>query len=269
MKKFNSKMLCITVVLVSFLTQRCQKSEYVRPVNAKKDSVKTNKDSSTVNHYMNNYNYSTVTNPNGTNTVTPNNNNTNIVTRPVEANWQTEAIEQPTPPSGYPYVTAWAQAVEDTYQDTALSTVEVDYLELWAVVNGKDQLVCQNRYDSYDSESKWFGLYSRRPWFPKGDAHTQMPVTFTSDGYLYLNPSSAPNNVWHWWITGNPRAQVPSGAQRIWVRMKFRITGPALVQIGADFYDLPANGSNKEFGASDWYSQSSNWQTVVLGTPAN
>lgn len=188
---------------------------------------------------------------------------------PPEANHQFEHISQATPPPGFPYITAWAQAVHDVRQGSATSIVETDYLELYAVVNGVDVLVCQNDYNSFDTESKWFGLYTRYPWFPEDDVPVPMSVEYTAEGYLLFYPSKVQDKVWHWWITGNPKAVLPNGTQRIWVKMRVRITGPALVQIGADFYmsavDNPTSKTISEFGASNWYKESPDWQVIILG----
>jgi hypothetical protein len=190
---------------------------------------------------------------------------------PPEANYQHETIRWTTPPNGFPYILPWAQAVHDNRKGTKTSTVEVDYFEVWAVVAEKNIFVRDNQYNSYDSESKWFGLYARNPWFSNQAVPVQMPVEYTAEGYLRFHPSTVTDKVWHWWITGNPKAALPTGTQRIWIRICFRITGPALVQIGADFYQSAVNdpqpGTITEYGASDWYSESLNWQTVILGKP--
>jgi len=149
--------------------------------------------------------------------------------------------------------------------------VEIDYMRLYAVVNGQNQLVCEDNYDTFDPLSVWFGLYSRNPWFGT-DSHIQMPLTYTQ-GCLRIYPSLYPDKVWHWWDTQYPRPDVPSGTQRLWVEVKVKITGPALVQIGVDFYRTPTAEANQqnvvEMGVSNWYGASPYWQIITLGTQGN
>lgn len=190
---------------------------------------------------------------------------------PPESPWKNETIRQATCPKGFEALIPWAQAVHDTRKGAATeSLVEVDYFRMWAVVDNKNQLICEDDYNVFDPQSVWFGLYSRHPWFGTDD-HGQMPVVYSS-GYLILYPNTYPENVWHWWVTKYPRPFVPKGAQRFWVEMKVKITGPALVQIGADFYRTPTSEPNsyniKEWGISNWFQESPEWQVITAGTPA-
>lgn len=176
----------------------------------------------------------------------------------------------PTPPPGFQAVIGWAQAVHDT-RKSGPSTVEVDWLRLWAVVDGRNVLLAEDDYAAFDPESRWFGLYLRKPWFG-GDVHLQMPVAYEG-GFLVFRPSTHPDRVWHWWPTEYPRPTVPAGAQRVWFEARVRITGPALVQLGIDFWRTPTaqwaghNINNMQAGVSDWFGEDREWQVISVGRP--
>ncbi len=266
MKKVFRNMMLLFVI--TSLTLGCEK-EYI--IAVPDDSTNTNQ----IPNGNNGQNGSTDTS--GTDTTGTNGSNEdttedNQVSPPPDAAWPYEHIHNITPPAGFEAVMPWAQAVHDVRQGNGQSMVEVNYLRLWAVVNGSNQLVCEDTYDTFDQASMWFGLYSRNPWFGTDD-HLQMPVTYTSEGWLRFFPNTYPDKVWHWWDTQYPRAYVPAGTQRLWVEMNVKITGPALVQIGADFYRTPTAEANQqnvvEMGVSNWYGESANWQTIILGIPGN
>ncbi len=191
---------------------------------------------------------------------------------PPDSPWPKEVIRQASCPQGFEAVIPWAQTVHDTRKGTLESTVEVDYLRMWAVVNNQDVLICEDDYNVFDYESGWFGLYNRSPWFGNNDYHTQMPVEYSSSGYLILHPNTYPDNVWHWWVTEDPRPIVPEGSQRFWVEMRVRITGAALVQLGADFYRTPTAKPNHynivEWGLSNWFGESPDWKIITAGKAA-
>lgn len=175
-----------------------------------------------------------------------------------------------TPSPGFGAVIRWAQAVHDTPR-TGPSVVEVDWLRLWAVVDGRTVLLAADDYETFDPESRWFGLYLRKPWFG-GDSHTQMPVRY-ENGRLVLHPSDHPDRVWHWWPTEYPRPTVPAGTRRVWFEGRVRITGPAQVQLGIDYWRTPTaqwaglDVNNTEAGASDWFSAGADWQVISVGRP--
>lgn len=268
-------MLCI-ISLASFLTLGCEKQfEIYPPQNP--DPIPIDNNSWDNNNWNDNEESDNTSDNNNEENEGEENDTSNVsptipISPPPDAAWPYEHIHRLTPPEGFTAIIPWAQAVHDIRQGYGESMVEVDYLKLWAVVNGTNQLICEDTYNAYDQGSVWFGLYSRNPWFGTDD-HQQMPVTYTSEGWLRFFPNTHPDKVWHWWDTQNPKPYVPTGTQRVWVEMKVKITGPALVQIGADFYRTPTAQANQqnvaEMGVSNWYGNGSDWQIIILGIPGN
>ena len=172
------------------------------------------------------------------------------------------------PPSGFTSAIGWMQTIHDIRR-TGTSQVEVDWMRLYARVNGIDYMIAE---DNFNSGIVWGGLYQRSPWFATNNS-TSLPAQFDAqNGYLYLHVSDVTDRVWHWWGAQWPRASIPSGVTNIWFEARIRIHGPALVQIGIDLWRSPSalyeNGQNNlEAAASDWkFESDGGWQTIVAGT---
>lgn len=173
------------------------------------------------------------------------------------------------PPEGFTAVLAWAQTVQKA-GESAPSLVEVDYLRLYARVRGETILLDGDEYDTPELDG---GLYGRHPHWFATDQHRALPGTFR-DGCLILEPSEFSDSIGHWWNTSWPRASVPAGTERVWMEMKFKIIGPAFVQVGIDFWRTPTalyagpEVNNREAGASAWAcDDTDDWQVLAVAEP--
>lgn len=176
--------------------------------------------------------------------------------------------DYPLPPEGFSAGLAWMQAIHDNRYSEE-STIEIDYFRFYAhMEDGDDLLLATNECSNNNFEG---GLYSRDPWFGT-DFHT--PINYELDsvnGFIIIKPSEHPDNIMHWWNNQWPRASIPAGAESCWVEARIRITGPALVQAGMDYWKTPTAGyagynvNNIEGGVSDWALESDDWQIVRVG----
>lgn len=183
----------------------------------------------------------------------------------------------PLPPDGFSSSIGWMQVIHDYREEansTPISRVEIDWMRLWARVDGEDVLLTSDEYQVEDPEWMWFGLYLRDPWF-EGDIQEAMAVEHDPlNGSLVITPSDWPMFVGHWWNTAYPRPIVPIDAERVWLECRVRIQGSALVQAGIDHWRTPTaiyegpNVNNSEAGASDWFFADDNWQIISVGKPS-
>lgn len=163
---------------------------------------------------------------------------------------------------------AWMQTIHNNEKE-GNSKVEVDWLKLYARVKGKDIVIS---YDDFDIEKVCGGLFTRIPWYGiKEEIGEAMPSSF-NNGILILKPYERPNKVWHLWNCN--RALFPVETTNIWMEARVRISGPALVQFGIDYWkDLnsPDRGisvNNVEAAVSNWYFEDDNWQVISVSKPA-
>ncbi len=181
--------------------------------------------------------------------------------------------------------TPWLSMVHDI-RASETSWVEVDYLRLGGVVNGVEQVLASNDYNSA-AQPVGGSLASRGDWFKVQTNGLASRVSIVN-GALHLPLSSVPDSVWHVWLEdtwysgGNVyfRHLFPPGTQRIWVETKVRVHGPAALQVGWDYYrttnDLRCDPNNNgiieegedgncEGGKSSWYFQifeNDGWQVI-------
>lgn len=188
---------------------------------------------------------------------------------PAESPHQYAYFRYPTAPSEFTAVVGWMQSI-DIKGTGVNNTVEVDWMKLHAIINGVDTVIFEDTFDKHTPEMDYYALYKRSPWF-EGDNQDSMPFT-VQNSIMIMNPSNAPNRIFHWWNT--KRSPVPTTSSRIWFEAKIRITGGAGVQAGIDYWkDLTAPYSgldvnNTEAGVSDWLGNStSDWQIISVGRP--
>lgn len=164
------------------------------------------------------------------------------------------------------YANAWFSVIHDTRKG-GVSKVEIEYLKLYARLNnGKDILLMF----SDTSDIKWDGkLYIRYPYFEYSlnkQLQWKMPSRL-ENGRLTFNPSDITNRVWHGWCIG-PWPKVPVNTKRLWIKVKAKITGNALMQIGVDLKtDQNTNDNWEEYGVSDWFFATNNFQEVFFNKP--
>ena len=153
----------------------------------------------------------------------------------------------------------WGIAIADTrvagYQQ---ATVEIAHTRLTCRVDGRDIIL------NDDSGSVRGGLYRRNPWFGT-NTHDVMPMKYSPNHSVILDVGTRPNRVWHFWAA-SPRQTLPAGKlEGCTVTMRVRISGPALLQVGFDYWrdttvGYGSGGNNHEAGASGWYLPSAEWQ---------
>jgi len=188
---------------------------------------------------------------------------------PVEAVHKQAYFNYLTPPVGFTAAVGWMQAIDIDGKGNPCK-VEVDWMRLHAVVNGADNLILEDTFNSRTGDMAYYGLYSRNPWFDSDNEH---PMPFdVANSTLIMEPNLHPDRVYHWWNTA--RTIVPQGATRIWFEARVRITGGAGVQAGIDYWkDLAAQWAgldinNTEAGASDWFGNvTTDWQVISVGKP--
>ena len=184
---------------------------------------------------------------------------------PESNNWVSYASFT-SPPFGFKAATPWLSAVHDRTR-TGTSTVEVDYIRLWGRVGGVDRIISANEYDDGIAEGQ---LAPREPWYggPNGwQLTTRMPRVVTV-GTMVIRPSDHPDRVWHPYLELFPRADL-TGVSSVRMEVRYRISGPALVQAGLDYWQrvdgTSANGArNQEAAVTDWNCTTGTWQTVLL-----
>lgn len=177
--------------------------------------------------------------------------------------------DYPTPPNGFLAAVGWMQCIHDDRLDGS-SKVEVDWMRLHATLDDGIKVVLKSDdFFASTSPMTYYGLYQRIPWYA-GDKLENMPWTI-DNGCLVIEPSNRSDRIFHWWNTS--RSLVPPGVRRVWFEARVRITGPALVQTGVDYWKDLTIGyggtdiNNTEAGVSDWYFASAEWQIIRVGEP--
>ncbi|AGY56533.1 IPT/TIG domain-containing protein [Gloeobacter kilaueensis] len=174
-------------------------------------------------------------------------------------------VDSPTSaPSGWTSATYWGQSIVDTNQPSSPGSVEIDYMELWCVVSGKNTLM------QHDEGTMAGGLYVRDPWYGNNDAHDPMPWSYNAaNNSTTFTPTTAADKVWHFYGTAYPRPSFAANTvSSCSVKGRLKITGPVLVQIGADYWINPTaphaglDVNNHQMGVSNWYFASPDWQDV-------
>jgi hypothetical protein len=178
---------------------------------------------------------------------------------PSEARHKVSYTAFRTPPYGFRAATPWLAVVHTGPQGTA-SSLEIDYIELWAEIDGVSRAVTSNSY----ADGVFAGeLRDRNPWF--GGAWEKMPGAISS-GVLVIRPGDRPEKVWHPYLETWPYDRYDlSRATRVWFVTRVRIHGPAAVQAGVDYYEqLGYSGNRLEEGAAtDWAYTQGEWITLT------
>jgi hypothetical protein len=160
-------------------------------------------------------------------------------------------------PYGFPGATPWLNVLHDT-RGTGESKVEIDYIRLWARIGGVSRVMASNEYNN---DSVGGELRLRYDWFKGTPEHMPREVV---NGVLILRPGTRSGRVWHPYLAALPRANIAS-ADSVWTEVRLRISGPALVQVGLDYWQhLDQNIRNEEAAATDWICAPGAWHTVTL-----
>lgn len=174
-----------------------------------------------------------------------------------------------TAPAGYREAVAWMMAVADTRRklpdgSQEPGTVEIDYLRLYATVNGQNRLIAENRYGTGAGRQSRLQNYessfgNRQNWPNSGfeERPGNVAAGFT-DSSMIVRPSDYPAFAAHWWNV--PRGAIPAGHTNVWAECRIRVTGSAVAQLGHDFHGNGiTNGSGTGFTI---WSSTPNWQIV-------
>lgn len=184
---------------------------------------------------------------------------------PSEIWYLKETVHLPSSSLNNKYANAWFAVVHDTKKG-GVSKIEIESLKLYARLNnGQDVPLATDLYDT-----EWGGkLYIRYPYFECSldeSLQWQMPAQLIN-GKLVFSPSDITNRVWHGWCTG-AWPQVPINTNKLWIEAEIKITGNALMQIGVDIKpNQNTNDGWSEYGVSDWFFSTSNFQTVYFSKP--
>jgi hypothetical protein len=171
------------------------------------------------------------------------------------------------PPEGWRSGTLWVIAVHDTRKEGD-SALVIDWARFYCIVNGQPVLMSAET-SSNGTGILWSGLWPRNPWCRGSDYQEGIGIDFTGD--LALLPLfKRPDKVWHF---GGKRVVIPKDASRCYSEARFRLTGNALVQLGADFWIddksewCPDHKCNTAAFGSDWFSASDGWRIITVGKP--
>lgn len=170
-------------------------------------------------------------------------------------------LRYPAPPAGYTVVVPWLTAIHDE-RSSEPSRIDVDYLRAYCRNSTGDHLLSSYEYGDRRVEG---GLWQRRPnWFASGYIGP-LPSTFDlSAGTVSFSPSSNGPAAWHLWGPRGSIAQVAPGASKCWVEARVRVSGPALIQGGADYYTNMTSTSPLEAGVTSWLFAAQTWQEIIF-----
>jgi hypothetical protein len=171
------------------------------------------------------------------------------------------------PPEGWRSGTLWIIAVHDTRKEGD-SSLEIDWARFYCVINGKPVLMSgetsANRTGIY-----WSGFWQKRPWCQGTEDRKDMKIDFSGETAL-LPLHEKPDRVWHF---GGKRVVIPENASGCYSEARLKLTGNALVQVGADFWVdeksewCPDHKCNISGFGSDWIGASGEWVIIKAGRP--
>lgn len=169
------------------------------------------------------------------------------------------------PPQGWSSAVAWLHTIYDQRYAPAPSSVQVDWMRLYAVVNGGASVQLVGETAPHPSSVAWADTYARSPWFgqpyaPAGIALGGDIVTATPDADVARLIILGTDRV--------PSGTIPAAATHLRLEARIRITGHAIAQAGIDFWvdgGAPPNGANNRLGGvTDWLGESGQWQVIIL-----
>lgn len=157
--------------------------------------------------------------------------------------------------------TPWLNIIQaDDSSDPSL--VQIDYLRLYGKIHGRDSLISSNEYKAGTYGGQ---ICMKNPWF--GWPWESISVA-PQNGLLVVEPSKRPDRVYHFWLERWPNYREDvSKFDSLWFDVRAKITGPALIQAGIDYYEAlnyPAGEAPEEGGATDWICTTNEWFTLKL-----
>lgn len=169
-------------------------------------------------------------------------------------------------PYGFRGATPWLVAMHDAAHPGAESRIEIDFIRLWGRVSSVDRVISSNEYE----DGRFGGELLLRD-STLGATGEGLPGTIV-DGVLVIRPSDRKDRVWHPYLDLLPRADI-SGYTEVRLEIRYRITGPALLQAGLDYWKYVDGTSGhvvadkrrlEEAAVTDWKCTSGAWQTARL-----
>lgn len=153
---------------------------------------------------------------------------------------------------GFTAATPWFTIVDDPRAPEP-SRVEIDYLRLYARVDGRDTLISRNEYDDDRVGGSYYARMDTAPWFGR-ELGPVPDVSWRENGALILPVGDHPEWIWHVWMHDpwrsaegqHYRRTLPAGTDLVWTEARLRIRGAAAAQVGFDHYrDVVENGCDK------------------------
>lgn len=161
------------------------------------------------------------------------------------------------PPSGWTSAGGWMQTIHDARLPGA-SSVDIDSVELFAVTSSGEVLLAGAT--GMRTGIDWANTWTRAPWY---DPPSQVVAPWNpfADIVTFV-PSDDASRVWGWG-TARPMS-LPPGTTHCVLRALVRISGPALVQAGIDYWDGQSGSQSVQAGVGAWYYQASGWQLIEV-----
>lgn len=155
-------------------------------------------------------------------------------------------------PSNYRSIVGWFQAmqIEGTSEP---SSVQLEYIKLYAATENGKIFLNPDDFKKFEGD------------FPNNKYSIIPREYFNSEG-LFLKTSTDPYNKW---VVTNKlwkRAKIENRANKCWIEVKYKITGPAYINFGIKFYKGDTNES-KNAGETNWFKKQGVWQTKTLEIP--
>lgn len=158
-------------------------------------------------------------------------------------------------PEGQPYACARFD-VATFYKGIANSGyIEIDSMVVISenLVTGQKRIVA---FEDYNQEKKSIpqdegGLYDRNPWYVLGDPGNPLTNAVQKNGCLLIRVGEQPNHISHFWS----KWFYNDTHTRLYVKVRFRITGEIGFQIGVDYAPYESSPDpHAEAFVSKWYN---------------
>lgn len=193
--------------------------------------------------------------------------------RPADVLIPDEKVDFATSPIRFAAVQGWAQTVtlSKSQQTADTAILEMDFMRLLEEdpATGATTPIAETGFDRDSPRLTCVlpigvcegALYQRDPWFGT-DAHVEMFNSSVANGVLRIDVAPTPNRVAHWWT---PRASSKSG-RRYFIETRFRITGKAALQLGADYWlSLNADYNGPQDAKCEVHNNCQAWASMWFG----
>jgi hypothetical protein len=154
-------------------------------------------------------------------------------------------------PKNFRSIVGWFQA-KQIEGASELSYVQLEYMKLFIGTDGNRILMNPNDFKKFEGR------------FPKNN-YTVIPREYFNSEGLLLKTSTDRDN--YWLVTNKiwPRVNFQNNTEKCWLEVRYKITGPANINFGIDFYN--ANSNFKEGCKTENFKKQGEWQTKTLVIP--